>query len=99
MGSGLDKNVGKRTVGNSSEAEVFIKRIYAVAFNLVEICTGAWRSGSWSCNGLIDEIQPRAVMLENVRRFLDPEFDYYRDHTLKSIENHGYVTQIKLLNA
>ena len=48
---------------------------------------------------LIDEIQPRAVMLENVRGFLDPEFDDYRDHILKSIENLGYVTQIKLLNA
>lgn len=48
---------------------------------------------------LIKEIQPRAVMLENVRGFLDASFDEYRTHILKSIENLGYKVQIKLLNA
>lgn len=48
---------------------------------------------------LISEVQPRAVMLENVRGFLDPKFDSYRKHILKSIEELGYRTQIKLLNA
>lgn len=48
---------------------------------------------------LIEEIQPRAVMLENVRGFLSSEFDEYREHILRSIENLGYITQIKLLNA
>ena len=35
---------------------------------------------------LIDEIKPRAVMLENVRGLLDPKFDDYRQHILDSIE-------------
>lgn len=48
---------------------------------------------------LVEEIQPRAVMLENVRGFLSPEFDEYRTHILRSIRNLGYITQIKLLNA
>lgn len=48
---------------------------------------------------LISEINPRAVMLENVRGFLDPGFSEYRQYILKSIEKLGYNTQIKLLNA
>lgn len=48
---------------------------------------------------LIKEIRPRAVMLENVRGFLDPGFDEYRQHILDSISKLGYVTHIKLLNA
>ena len=48
---------------------------------------------------LIKEIQPRAVMLENVRGFLDSGFDEYRDHIFTSIQKLGYVTHIKLLNA
>lgn len=48
---------------------------------------------------LIKEIKPRAVMLENVRGFLDARFEEYRNSILKSIEKLGYNTQIKLLNA
>lgn len=48
---------------------------------------------------LIGEIRPRAVMLENVRGFLDPRFDAYREHILSSIKELGYRVQIKLLNA
>ena len=48
---------------------------------------------------LIKEIEPRAVMLENVRGFLDASFDEYRKHILKSIEMLEYDAQIKLLNA
>lgn len=48
---------------------------------------------------LIEEIKPRAVMLENVRGFLEIGFDEYRKYILKSIESLGYKTQIKLLNA
>ena len=48
---------------------------------------------------LIREIQPKAVMLENVRGFLDPSFESYRNHIFKSIQDLGYVTHIKLLNA
>ncbi|MCD7802799.1 MAG: DNA cytosine methyltransferase [Clostridiales bacterium] len=48
---------------------------------------------------LISEIKPRAVMLENVRGFLDPKFDEYREYILKQIEELGYHVQIDLLNA
>lgn len=48
---------------------------------------------------LIGEIRPRAVMLENVRGFLDPVFDAYREHILSSIERLGYRVDIRLLNA
>lgn len=48
---------------------------------------------------LIKEIEPRTVMLENVRGFLDAGFDEYRKFILKSIEMLGYDVQIKLLNA
>lgn len=48
---------------------------------------------------LVKEIRPRAVMLENVRGFLDTGFDEYRNYILKSIEKLGYNMQIELLNA
>lgn len=48
---------------------------------------------------LIHEIRPRAVMLENVRGFLDAGFDEYRSQILTSLEQLGYATHIKLLNA
>ncbi len=48
---------------------------------------------------LVEEIKPRAVMLENVRGLLDPKFSEYRKHILNSIEDLGYRVQIKLLNA
>ena len=48
---------------------------------------------------LVDEIRPRAVMLENVRGFLDPKFTDYREHILSAIRELGYRVQIKLLNA
>ena len=48
---------------------------------------------------LIGEIRPRAVMLENVRGFLDPKFDNYREQILSSISALGYTVSIKLLNA
>lgn len=48
---------------------------------------------------LIGEIKPKAVMLENVRGFLDPVFTEYREKILKQISELGYDVQIKLLNA
>lgn len=48
---------------------------------------------------LIDEIHPRAVMLENVRGLLDPVFTDYRTCILNQISELGYRVQIKLLNA
>lgn len=48
---------------------------------------------------LVGEIRPRAVMLENVRGFLDPKFSDYREHIMDSIRKLNYRVQIKLLNA
>lgn len=48
---------------------------------------------------LIEEIQPKAVMIENVRGFLDSGFTEYREHIMNSIRDLGYTVQIKLLNA
>ncbi|MBR1418057.1 MAG: DNA (cytosine-5-)-methyltransferase, partial [Synergistaceae bacterium] len=48
---------------------------------------------------LIREIKPRAVMLENVRGFLDAKFQDYREHILNQIKDSGYAVFIKLLNA
>ncbi len=48
---------------------------------------------------LIKEINPKAVMLENVKGFLDSKFDEYRNSILKNLESLGYKVQIKLLNA
>ena len=48
---------------------------------------------------IIEEIKPRAVMLENVRGFLDPKFDEYRQSILDKLDELGYDTYIKLLKA
>lgn len=48
---------------------------------------------------LVDECQPRAVMLENVRGFLDAVFKDYRSNLKQSLEKMGYVADWKLLNA
>lgn len=48
---------------------------------------------------LIKEIKPRAVMLENVKGFLEKGFSEYRQYILDSMDELGYETQIKLLNA
>lgn len=48
---------------------------------------------------LTDEIRPRAVMLENVRGFLDPNFEGYRKRLFSQFRKLGYKTDIKLLHA
>ena len=48
---------------------------------------------------IISEINPRAIMLENVKGFLDPKFKNYREKIKSKIEELGYVFNIKLLNA
>lgn len=48
---------------------------------------------------LVEEINPRAVMLENVRGFLDSEFDDYRDEIFTKLKKLKYIPHIKLLNA
>jgi DNA (cytosine-5)-methyltransferase 1 len=48
---------------------------------------------------LVDEIRPRAVMLENVRGLLDSVFDEYRKGIQDSLRKLGYTAQWRLLNA
>lgn len=48
---------------------------------------------------LVDEIRPKAVMLENVRGFLDAVFEDYRLKLKENLEKMGYVTAWRLLNA
>lgn len=48
---------------------------------------------------LVEEIVPRAVMIENVRGFLDSAFDKYRSQIFSQLDRLGYNTQIQLLQA
>jgi DNA (cytosine-5)-methyltransferase 1 len=48
---------------------------------------------------LVDEIRPRAVMLENVRGLLDQVFDAYRKKIQDDLRKLGYVAEWRLLNA
>jgi DNA (cytosine-5)-methyltransferase 1 len=47
----------------------------------------------------IDEIRPRAVMIENVRGILDAVFDDFRNRFKSQVEKMGYKADWKLLNA
>lgn len=48
---------------------------------------------------VIDETKPRAVMIENVRGFLDAVFSDYRLHLRAELRRMGYVTDWRLFNA
>lgn len=48
---------------------------------------------------LVEEIVPKAVMIENVRGFLDSAFEDYRKDIFEKLDKLGYNAQIKLLNA
>lgn len=48
---------------------------------------------------LVDECRPKAIMLENVRGFLDAVFTDYRISLKKELQNLGYETSWHLLNA
>ncbi len=48
---------------------------------------------------LTDEIRPRAVMLENVRGFLDSGFKDYRQWLINSFNKLGYKVEIRLIHA
>lgn len=48
---------------------------------------------------LIDEIQPKAVMIENVRGFLSAIFEDYRASLKAQLSKLGYHTEWRLLNA
>lgn len=48
---------------------------------------------------LIDEIRPRAIMIENVRGFLSAVFEDYRTGLKSQLDKMGYRTDWRLLNA
>ncbi|GAB4362194.1 MAG: DNA cytosine methyltransferase [Cyanophyceae cyanobacterium] len=48
---------------------------------------------------LVGEMRPKAVMLENVRGFLDAVFEEYRLNLRRQFEKLDYVVEWKLLNA
>ena len=48
---------------------------------------------------LIDEIKPKAVMIENVRGFLSAIFEDYRQHLKLQLHKLGYHADWRLLNA
>lgn len=48
---------------------------------------------------LVEECNPRAIMLENVRGFLDAVFEDYRCNLKRQLEKMGYVADWRLLNA
>lgn len=48
---------------------------------------------------LIDQSRPRAVMLENVRGFLDPVFEEYRNSIKRELNKMNYIMDWRLLNA
>jgi DNA (cytosine-5)-methyltransferase 1 len=48
---------------------------------------------------LVDQIRPRAVMIENVRGFLDAIFEDYRQYVAGQLKRLGYRPGWKLMNA
>ncbi|UWS81107.1 DNA cytosine methyltransferase [Phaeobacter sp. G2] len=48
---------------------------------------------------IVDATRPRAVMIENVRGFLDAAFHDYREKLKKQLSKLGYETDWRLLNA
>jgi DNA (cytosine-5)-methyltransferase 1 len=48
---------------------------------------------------VIEECQPKAVMIENVRGILDAVFDDYRNHVEKQLERLGYRPGWRMYNA
>lgn len=48
---------------------------------------------------IIEEVQPAAVMLENVAGFASAKFSHYRAHLFSKLHRIGYETEWQLLNA
>lgn len=48
---------------------------------------------------LVNEINPRVVMIENVRGFLGKQFDKYRQSIIARLNQMGYNVHMRLLNA
>ena len=48
---------------------------------------------------IVDQVRPRAIMIENVRGILDAVFEDYRTYIAGTLKKLGYTTDWRLLNA
>lgn len=48
---------------------------------------------------LADEIKPRAIMIENVRGLMGPQFQDYREYILNKLHKMGYRSEWRLFNS
>lgn len=48
---------------------------------------------------LVDEIRPKAIMIENVRGILDATFEDYRNYIATTLKKLGYASDWRLINA
>ncbi|MGB5929741.1 MAG: DNA (cytosine-5-)-methyltransferase, partial [Cyclobacteriaceae bacterium] len=48
---------------------------------------------------LVSEINPKAVMLENVRGLFNKKFESYRESIVQWLHDHGYKTEWRLVNS
>lgn len=48
---------------------------------------------------IVREVEPKAVLIENVRGLLDPQFDSYRASILDELDDANYSTHIKLVTS
>ena len=48
---------------------------------------------------LVEEIDPKVVMIENVRGFLGKQFDSYRSSIIARLNQLGYNVHLRLMNA
>lgn len=48
---------------------------------------------------LIEEIQPRGIMLENVKGLMSKKFDAYRETIVEKLRSHGYQVDYRILEA
>lgn len=48
---------------------------------------------------IINEIKPKAILIENVRGLLDAVFEDYREYISGKLRKNGYITDWKLFNA
>ncbi len=54
---------------------------------------------AWAVELCVEEVRPRALMLENVRGLSMPRFAAYRQHVLDRLASAGYVGDWRLLHA
>lgn len=53
----------------------------------------------WDAIRLVEETNPKAVMLENVRGLFDKKFDDYRKRIISTLNSLGYETDWRLINS